>query len=510
MKLFLDKYLLILLLLLVGMVLGFTHLSRYQLNNDEMLTLNTATGLGHSSLIDNTWGIRLVPPDKKVFSQNDYWNRNSISNVLHNTASYNGNMVAYNILLYYFINATYVDDGLLRGLSAIFYIISILLVFFIARGLFTDVKAALICAALFAINPFVINIAHDLRGYSFTIMTTLLATIIVLKLEKKEPANFKSTIGWALLLGILYGVSLLSHYFALYVIAGHIIYALYSYFISRKNIFAPLCIALFICSLFFTAWWINGGKEGYQSMKIQDNYILKITSLQTHSSFTGLTMASVCFLNSVMGYYFQFMGYRNSSFFYVLALPLIALGLSFFLIPIDKRYKNSLVFIAIMAVSCIVFLQISSILAGHTTSLLMTRFGSFGCPYLMMLFGYALYRLIHSNRIVLKVFAVLLLSVHVILNIMCYPIPFNGYHYTYSDMADNGEIVRIAGTLPNPYSKAAKDIIQHYAPGDTVVYNDFNMSQDVNLYLRDVKYPITQKVDPSQKEDYMLKTPQLK
>lgn len=88
---------------------------------------------------------------------------------------------------------------------------------------------------------------------------------------------------------------------------------------------------------------------------------------------------------------------------------------------------------------------------------------------------------------------------------MCYKIPFEGYWFTYYDVNGNIEKARNEKTPSNPYSEIAKNISQHYTSGDTVVYNNFNTSQNVNLYLRDIKVPIVQKVDVSQSDEFKIK-----
>lgn len=491
-----------LVLLLVGTVLGFTSITNYKLNKDELLTLNTATGFGHTRLINNTWDVGPVPPGKKVFTQDDYWDRDTLGSVLKNIATYNGNMVAYTMLLHYFIKLAHVDDGLLRGISALCYVISIGLVYSIAMLLSGDLKTALICAGLFALNPFMLQTGHDLRGYSFATMLTLVTSLFILKIRAQQNRTAAYSIQWGLLLGICYGISILCHYFTFYIILGHIVYAAYSYVRYRKNIFLPIGISLFISCLFFAAWWLNGGKEGYQNMEIQDKFILLKTSAQTHTSIISLIMGTVCFINSVTGYYFQYLGYRNSSFFYVLFLPLTVLALALFPKLKDKfTGKDSLAFLAILIVCCIVFLQLSCIKSGHISSLILTRFGAFICPYFMILLGYALSVLLYAKNLLLKVTAIAALTLHLTLGIMCYPIPFQGYMFTYQELARGP----IGAMEPNPYPIIANDIRHRYAAGDTVIYNSFIISQDVNLYLGDAQYPIVQEVNPLQKEGYLIK-----
>jgi hypothetical protein len=499
------RYGIILVLVCLGTVLGFTSISKHKLTGDELLTLNTATGLGHSPLVNNTWVVTPIAPDKKVFTQQDYWSRNTLSNVLLNTSTYNGNMVAYNILLYYFIKLTHVDDGLLRGLSALFYVISILLVFLIAGKLFTDTKASVISAGLYALNPFVIHIGHDLRGYSFVTMIMLLSTLLLLNMDKLKLTTTMSKTARAVLLGLLYGLGFLSHYFAMYIILGHSLYLLYNYLVLKRNLLLQEFIALFICVLIFGLWYINGGKEGFVSMGIQDKFILSVTSPQTHTYFGSILMGTVCFINSVTGYYFQYLGYRNSSFFYVLVLPVAAIGMALFSSPLNKNEKNSLTFLGIMIVVCIVFLQLCSIKSGHVTSLIMTRFGAFIAPYFMILLGYSLSKLLFSNHNLFKIISIGILSAHVALNILCYQIPFGGYWFTYSDVKGDVVKARSEAVPPNPYPIIANTIMQQYSTGDTVVYNSFVTSQNVNLYLRDAKSPILQEVNLTQKEDYLIK-----
>lgn len=505
MKIFLRKYTILLLLTCSGIVLGFTSIGKYRLSGDELLTLNIATGLGHAPLTGNTWFINSLPVDKKVFTQNDYWKRNNLSTVLQSTSSFNDTMISYNILLYYIIKLTGVNDKILIGISALFYVISILLVYFISKNLFGNSAIATLSACLFMLNPFAIHMAHNLRCYTFITTLALIASSIILKLERQNSMRFASKIAWSILLGCIYGISFLGHYFVMYIFIGHIIYALYSYFILKKNIIPSLLIAFFICFLFFMAWWLNGGSAGLKSMELNDTYILSATSAETHTSFVNIIIGTICFINAVLGYYFQYYGYRNSSFFYVIAIPLIIMGLAYWKTPMPGQDKKSRFFLYSMIVSSIVFLQLCCIKAGHISPLIWTRFGSFAAPYFMILLGYLLYQLYICKNVLLKTIAVSLLSLHLVLGFMCYPVPFEGYWFTYSDVNGDVKKERNEKIPPNPYPIIANDIMQHYTTGDTVVYNSFTISQDVNLYLRDAKYSILQEVNPLQKQDYLIK-----
>jgi hypothetical protein len=506
MKVLLPKNSVLALLIVAGIILGFTSIREHRLIGDELVTLNIATGLGHTPLINNTWCIGPVPPASKVFTQKDYWKRNTLSSVLLNTATFNGTMVGYNILLYYFIKLAYVDDGLLRGLSALFYVISLILVYFIAIRLFKDSRVAFISAALFALNPFLLDMAHNLRCYMFVTMTTLFATWIVLHFQKQDSMNLRTKTGWTLLLGILYGISFLGHYFSMYIFIGHFFYAVYNYFFLKKKFLIPVCAAFFICLLFFIAWLAHGGITGLASMEINDKYMLRVTSAQTHTSLVSLIMATVCFINSVFGYYFQYLGYRNSSFFYVLILPVTSVVLAFNRKFVNKEEKINFIFLGIMIISCLFFLQLCAIRAGHVTSLLFTRFGSFVAPYLMLLLGYSLFKLFYSKNIFFKYISIIILFIHLTLSFLCYKIPFGGYWFTYTDAKGDVEKARNEIVPPNPYPIIAQNIMQHYSAGDTVIYNSYVTSQDVNLYLRDARMPIFQEVNEIQKEDYKIKT----
>lgn len=87
----------------------------------------------------------------------------------------------------------FASDGLLRSLSALFSLLSILVVFFLgkelARNANEGLAIGLITALLIGINSFHIEYAQEFRTYSLTFFLTSLSTLSLMKVIKTEGRN---------------------------------------------------------------------------------------------------------------------------------------------------------------------------------------------------------------------------------------------------------------------------------------------------------------------------------
>lgn len=490
----------LLLILAVAAILGFYNLNGYALTNDEIITTNIATGFGHSK--NTAWNAQPIPLEKTHITPEDHWERSHVRNVLQFTSNDNGNMLAYNLLLHYFITIFGVSDLGLRGLSVLFYLVSIFIFYRIMRITTRDQKLIYLATLLFTLNPVVLHYGRQIRSYEFGLMVTLLMTWLLLKVIYSSSRKLKPLVTFTLVYSILFALSFLSHYYTIYIFGGHILFIMIR---KEKELFISLGIAFLLTVSAFMIWYFNGGQEGMESMNALDNFIREHTSHQTQTSLRSITEGLVAFINSVNGYYFQYLGYRNQEFFYliiILAFCFIASIISLRYTSTDPsrtREKTMYYLFSAMIFSCLAVLIASAIRSEHTTSF-HTRYGVFVIPYFSAFLATGLIYLFRGGR-VLKTTAVLLLLIHTGLMVMNYKIPLSGHWFTYADVGGKVREARNTKAPENPYSAAARRIIESNA--DTVAMRSHGFAQYTNMYLKNVR--VVEYIDTTLTKEYELR-----
>lgn len=175
----------------------------------------------------------------ETISQNDMW-----TTIMSRD---NTPPLYYYSLKYWCSKFGFTEFGM-RSFSAVFGILSVLIIFFIGKELF-DVERGLVTAALMAVEMTHIMISQEARVYSLFLFTALLATLFFIKSAKNN---------WYWILYVL-SVYLMFNtcFFAIYVVAlQSLFFLLYkdSYKISSFNFFEILGIALSISAISYTRY----------------------------------------------------------------------------------------------------------------------------------------------------------------------------------------------------------------------------------------------------------------
>jgi len=108
------------------------------------------------------------------------WERASVTQGMH---------PAYFIVQHLVLSLLPPSEGVLRGLSCAASIISVFLVFWLAKTIFADDTRALLAAAIFAIHSDSIYYAQEARPYALGIMFALLSQIFFLHLKRLPGAR---------------------------------------------------------------------------------------------------------------------------------------------------------------------------------------------------------------------------------------------------------------------------------------------------------------------------------
>src|SRR5437879_2221827 len=122
-----------------------------------------------------------------------------------------GNMMLYYLLLRGWMRFGS-NEGWVRALSAGFSIATTPFIYLVGREV-RNRSAGLVAALLFAVSPFAIHYAQEARTYSLVCLLVTVATWFLLR------RNWK---WWAITIGL----AVYAHFFAVLVLAAHLLYLL--------------------------------------------------------------------------------------------------------------------------------------------------------------------------------------------------------------------------------------------------------------------------------------------
>jgi uncharacterized membrane protein len=473
----------------------------YQLSGDERASLNSAAGAGiTTNRFEGNKSFRYTqaaPLEKNIFTQYDYSKRNTPKNVIRSTINFDsGNMVAYHLMLHGWLNFLVISVFNARLLSALLAVLTVLFTYLLVKKLTGNISIAFTSSIILAIHPLLLHHAHMARGYAASLCFTTAAAYVVLHIRDKNISSRKRMLLYVTL-SILATLGILSHYLS---VAVFIFYALW--LITDKNFFRqhsfPATLTLLITSSIIFLWLQNGGFEGMNEMKKIDAWYLKNTSAQVHTSPRSLMEGTVQQLLAIFGNYGQYLGFRLRSIAFLLLFPLAAIlfSLKYFKNTLNK---NTLRFLVGAVITVIVFSAMLAIKAGHTTSF-NARYGIYAIPFASALLAVALHAVVSGSIPKTKrLFTGFSLLVTFIVFIFSAIPAYTGIAATYNSNPQLHKDVldfNLNKYYLQEYNEpTAKKIERMYAAGDTVIYNDWNTAQVINLFLHDRNKTIVQKVE---------------
>ncbi len=385
--------------------------------------------------------------------------KNTLHNVYLSTIADNGNCVAYNFTLHFWINTFGTSDAAARALSVLFSLASLGLIFLFSLKNF-GFKTASFVLVLFALNPLSVAYANEARSYSMAVFFTLSASFIlwqfVFNKEIEKP--------WLkiFLYGLCAGIALLSHYLTASVFIAHVLIALL--LLRNKKGWVNLIAGGTIALLIFALWMMNGGLEGLKILKYQTDSYAKILAEYKEGSLGFVMPASIGnIITGVIQVSLQEFGNSLQAFFrirMIMPLLLLPLGIIAFLFWKNKENRKQYLFFFTLFITQILFAAYSAVSSGHTISF-QPLYSNFVAPYIFIFLALGLIYIWEKNKIV----GVILIVVQiVILNFSLNAI--------YSDIPKNRKI--------NPYPAMAKALENTQS---NIKCSDWKDVQMLSLYL---------------------------
>ncbi|MBI2559342.1 glycosyltransferase family 39 protein [Candidatus Woesearchaeota archaeon] len=219
--------LLLILILFLGAFLRFYNLGSESFWQDESYTALAVKKFSALDIIKNSIAGGQIIPDAKY--------------------SYNSELPTYFVILKVWSGIFGLSEFSLRAFSAIFGILSLIAIFYLAKHLFGE-KAALLASFLASINLTLIWYSQEARPYSFLIFLSLLSLIFLLKALKDEKFHYVAGF-FAVNLVIIY-----THFtwiiFMLFE-GIYMLYIVYRDYVKKKSIHAKTLLAFFVIGLFY-------------------------------------------------------------------------------------------------------------------------------------------------------------------------------------------------------------------------------------------------------------------
>jgi mannosyltransferase len=146
--------------------------------------------------------------------------RHDVIDLLAGRARDLGNPPLYPVLLHLWMRLFGDQDAAVRALSAVLGVITVPLVFLLARRILPP-TAALISALLLALSPFHLQMAQEARAYTLLTLTGVLSVTALLRALERPSARF-----WWLAHAMATAAMLLSHYFGFFLAAAQVVYVI--------------------------------------------------------------------------------------------------------------------------------------------------------------------------------------------------------------------------------------------------------------------------------------------
>ena len=557
-----NRFFLLLILIVISSLLRFYNLGNRGLFTDEKFTMLNANGI---------WVGAANQPElrtQKYFFASDFWKPKVLNDYFESIAHSDfGTHIIYNGFVHFWMKVFGNSDFTVRLLSAIFNLITVVLVFLLTLKVFKSQIAAFFAGLFLAVDPLNVAMSHIARSYTLSFLLMIISTIYFLKIIDSKKGNKR------VLLFVLYaffvGLGMLNHYLNFLVPLSH---ALVFLIIRNKKSLWFGFISAGVFNILLMVYWFNwgGGYTAFGFLKDKNEKHLKMaqtingplsgviqlstpeivskkaiglffdSNLLTQSLYNELKGVKnvgvsvlvflilvlayfnrekikllaffliVCLLIVLLFYQVSF-GILISNFFYFSIFFGIKYGFSQYNNKIERN-KFALVFTGfLMLVVPILFIVYDAFKNGHTTSLT-HRYIGIASPFVAIFIAIGLTKFIEFSKYVWVWFGFVFF-----IQFGAVKKQINDYFDDKSEMNAYFEPARI----PNPYISIANNVAKTAIIGDTLIHPgrhfdvyeetfesekqvSYQDAQYLNLYLPiDSKLP--QRIDLNEKDKVFLK-----
>jgi uncharacterized membrane protein len=523
-------YVLLAVLCLVALILRLVNLDAHGIGGDEKnsLFVSQFIPIGGGNQHDV-----FFKKNNPYFTPREFWKEKNVSDFYEAGAKVdNGSSAVHALLLHYWTRSFGLSDGALRGVSVLFGVLLIPLLFVFVNSNFRSPWLALSVAALACIEPLYVGWSQVVRTYTMTWFFCLLATYLFFQIIQAGEAR-KRPIWLYFGYGLCAFACLMCHYSVFVLFALHALILLLFY----RNV--PVLLRFAGAMLLPVAgmiWWLKAGGGQYAAKFIADSRFVynqmavanpQLGSLAPTSPYAVGVQLLPVILNHFLptnGFFDVLTGKRNllTVLLSVVSLLVIYRFVSqnlvkqllsvclligaFFLYSVAP-FQHTLLVAALLLL--IVLIRDTSEQTGTTrrTYLLMWLLAIFPLLFLIL---FAIqdgntFRIQQKYAGYGMAFSLILVALAIRALWASYP-AWVHYGLTALLLMQAGEVGQTiqsiwADVAPrylqynqpriyNPYRTVAKRIVGQYAPGDTVVYPAYTAS-DNGYNVSPSEYPVT-------------------
>jgi uncharacterized membrane protein len=181
------KYGLLFFLIVIASFLRFSNLDNRGLFIDEKFTLLNANGIWVGG------GNQMEIFKKPFFTPKDFWASKNVKDYFEAIAHSDfGTHIVYNGFLHYWMEVFGNSDYSIRFLSAVFSLLTVIVVYLFSLEVFKNHTVAFLSGFLLALDPLNIAQSHIARSYALSFLLVILATYYFLEIFKgnKKSRNF--------------------------------------------------------------------------------------------------------------------------------------------------------------------------------------------------------------------------------------------------------------------------------------------------------------------------------
>ncbi|MFT5886888.1 MAG: putative membrane protein [Arcticibacterium sp.] len=261
-----TRILVVLILIIAGLLRFFT-IGSYGPYTDEKFTLLNVHGIcvgGYNSpeLTDN-----------ETFTPKDFWKERNLEDHFQAIARSDfGTHFTYNVILKYWIKAFGLNDAMVRTLSVLFNLITLILVYWFCKTFLESKKIGLWAIGLLAIDPLFISQSHYARSYTLSFLLVFLGSIIFYKILTSKNKDKIWKLG--LFYGLLASLALLNHYLNFIIFLGHVLVAVLYIRDHRKWV---SLVAAGTFTLLVMGYWMTMGGGQWSMEFLKDKNALHLS-----------------------------------------------------------------------------------------------------------------------------------------------------------------------------------------------------------------------------------------
>jgi len=338
-----------------------------------------------SVLEANGMGNQLPVTAQQIFTNSDFRSERKISNIASAVVERDsGNGILYVLGLSGWTAVTGSSTLGVRLFSWLFSVMTIFVVYSLAKELTGSEQAGNWSALLFSFQHLSILYAQEARGYAMATFFIALSTLCFFRICKRQ-----SNLQWTtmLLYGLSSGIALLSHYFTFYILLGQIIIAILFY----RNSFTwrNLMMGGAMAGLMLLIWMLCGGMAGLEMMQWRNAKYQEQSVLDPGNIFYGAATAKTILagvfqmVTHLFSIGFQNAGLRIRETIPFLIFPIVLLYLNRDYL---KKERSLLTMLGIFIFSAPILAVVLALISGHTISF-QTLYASFSVPFCCVLTG---------------------------------------------------------------------------------------------------------------------------